>query len=62
MKNEVLKDITEYATQKLKASYGYCGVAKGETMVMINSDDGEGNDIKISIEIKPEKQICKVAE
>lgn len=54
MDNEVLKDITDYAAKKLNAAYGYCGVAEGRTAAMINSDDGNGNDIKISIKLESE--------
>jgi len=54
MENEILKDITEYAKNKLMAAYGFCGVASGSDMAMLNSDDGKGNDIKINITIKPE--------
>tara|TARA_R110000851_G_scaffold100026_3_gene215446 strand:+ start:4453 stop:4617 length:165 start_codon:yes stop_codon:yes gene_type:complete len=54
MENEVLKDIVAYATKKLNEAYGYCGVAEGPEMAMINSDDKAGNDISIIIKIKPE--------
>ena len=54
MENEILKDIVEYAKSKLMAAYGYCGVAEGKTMAMLNSEDGRGNDIKINITLKPE--------
>ena len=54
MKNEVLQDIIDYAKRKLTASYGYCGIAAGPDMAMINADDGAGNDIKIEITVKPE--------
>lgn len=54
MKNPVLKDIVEYASKRLMAAYGYCGVASGDDMAMLNSDDKAGNDIIININIKPE--------
>ena len=54
MKNAILQEIVEFAAQKLKAAYGYCGVATGETAAMLNSDDREGNDIKINISLKSE--------
>ncbi|MEM5529574.1 hypothetical protein WN093_12175 [Gammaproteobacteria bacterium AS21] len=54
MKNEILQDIIDYATKQLNSNYGYCGVAEGEKMAMLNSEDREGNDIKIVIELKPE--------
>lgn len=54
MENEILKDIIDYATRKLNSAYGYCGVAEGPKMAMLNSDDGRGNDIKINIKIEQE--------
>ena len=54
MENVVLQDIVEYATQKLNAYYGYCGVASKDDIAMLNSEDRKGNDIKIVITIKPE--------
>ena len=54
MENEVLKDIIDYATKKLNSAYGYCGVAEGEAMAMLNSEDRKGNDIKIHIKLEPE--------
>lgn len=54
MENEILKDIIAYASRKLNSVYGYCGVAEGPKMAMLNSDDNNGNDIKIVIEIKAE--------
>ena len=54
MENDVLKDIIDYATKRLNSAYGYCGVAEGKTMAMLNSEDRQGNDIKINITLKPE--------
>ena len=54
MENEVLKDIIDYATKRLTAAYGYCGVAEGPEMAMLNSEDRKGNDIKINIKLEPE--------
>ena len=54
MENKVLKDIIGYATMKLNAAYGYCGVAEGPAVAMLNSDDGKGNDIKITIKVETE--------
>ena len=54
MENEVLKDIIDYATRRLDAAYGYCGVAEGTNVAMLNSDDGNGHDIKINIKIEDE--------
>ncbi len=54
MDNEVLEDIIDYATKKLNSNYGYCGVMKGPTIAMLNSEDREGNDIKITFKLEPE--------
>jgi len=54
MENEILKDIINYATKKLNAAYGYCGVAEGPKMAFLNSDDGNCNDIKIKITLEKE--------
>ena len=56
MENDVLKDIIDYATQKLKTAYGFCGVAEGPKMAMLNSFDRQGNDIKIDIKLELEKE------
>jgi hypothetical protein len=54
MKNPVLDDIVRYATNKLNMAYGYCGVASGDDNAILNSDDGNGKDIKIVITLKKE--------
>ena len=54
VKDKVLEDIKNYAVNKLKNEYSYCGSAEGDNAAMLNSDDGQGNDIKITIEISPE--------
>lgn len=54
MKNAVLEDIKKYAMQRLQQSYGFVGVASGDTGAVLNSSDGKGNDILINIEEKPE--------
>ena len=54
MENTILKDIIRYVADRLNINYGFCGVAEGEDMAIINSSDGKGNDIIINIKIKPE--------
>lgn len=55
MQNKTLIKIKDFIVQELKVTGGcYCGVMEGDDMVMINSDDGNGNDIAIKITIKPE--------
>lgn len=49
MTNPVLDRIKKFAIQELQAAYGYCGAAEGDDMVMLNSDDKNGKDIKITI-------------
>lgn len=55
MDNKVLNDIKDYAVKRLKEEYRYCGVGEGEDFIMINSDDGEGCDIKINIKLTPDE-------
>lgn len=52
IQNKILEEIKDYAVQKLNAAYGYCGVAENDEMVHINSDDGKGSDLVITIKIK----------
>ena len=54
IKNPVLEEIKAFAVKRLQEEYGYCGVAENEDMAMINSDDRNGNDIKITIKLEPE--------
>ena len=49
MDNEILEDIKNYAVKRLNEAYGYCGCASGENFSMLNSDDRDGMDIKITI-------------
>ena len=52
MKNEILAEIVEFAKNKLNDHYGFCGVASGDNMAMLNSMDSRGNDIAISVTLK----------
>ena len=54
MENEIMKDIVDYARKKLTAIYGYCGVAEGESNAMLNSDDGRGKSIVITVKLEDE--------
>ncbi len=54
MKNEILEKIKKFAINELNHAYGYCGSAESDDSVMLNSDDNNGNDIKITIKIDPE--------
>ena len=54
MNDKVLEEIKTFAVNKLKNHYGYCGCAEGDDMVMINSDNGKGRGIKITITIEDE--------
>lgn len=42
----VVQEIKKELIEKLQGQFGYCGVAEGDTMIMLNS--GKGN-IKITI-------------
>lgn len=54
MNNAVLDRIKKFAIQELKNEYGYCGSAEGEDFALLNSEDRNGNDIKINIKLIPE--------
>lgn len=54
MDNKVLNEIKEFAVSKLNKEYGYCGLAEGAEVAILNSDDKNGNDIKITIKIEKE--------
>lgn len=54
MENEVMQEIIDFATEKLNSAYGFCGVGSGDNVAMINSSDGEGNDIKITFKVELE--------
>ena len=56
MKNPVLDRIKTFAVQELSNFYGFCSLADGEDMVMINSSDQDGNDIKITIVVKEDEE------
>ena len=54
MDNKSLTKIKEFIIKELKSTSGFCRVIEGDNMIMINSDDGNGNDIIINITIQPE--------
>ena len=54
MKNKALRDIAEFAKKSLQATYGFCGTMTNDNTVILNSDDRNGNDIKIIITLKKE--------
>ena len=54
MENEIMEDIVDYAQKKLTAAYGYCGVAEGKSNAMLNSDDGRGKSIVITVTLEDE--------
>lgn len=52
MDNKILEEIKDFAVQKLKDAYGYCGLAISSEFALLNSDDRKGNDITITIKSK----------
>lgn len=60
MEDEIPEEIKNYAQALLTARYGYCGVSIGGKtdnsyqFAKLNSDNGKGNDIEITIESKEE--------
>lgn len=53
MKNQALNDIKNYAAKRLRQEFGYCGVAEGDNMAMLNSG---GDNEKITIHIKLDRE------
>ena len=56
MKNSVLNEIKDFAVRKLQEEYGYCGVAEGDMMALINSGDKETITIKLKVEVDSEEE------
>jgi len=54
MTNEILEKIKKFAINELNKAYGYCSSAEGDDFAMLNSEDGNGHDIKITIKLEPE--------
>lgn len=52
MKDEVLNDIKKYAISKLQAAYGFVGAAESDEMVLLNSTNDKGEDIKITFKLE----------
>jgi len=52
MNNPTLDKIKNFAVKELKNKYGFCGLADGDDMCIINATDSENKDIIIKIEIK----------
>lgn len=54
MTNETLERIKAFAINELKNAYGYCALAEGDNVAMLNSEDRDGNDVEIAIKISKE--------
>jgi len=54
MDNKVLEDIKNYAIQRLKREYGYCGAAEAPNLALLNSGGGS-EEITIRIDCEKEK-------
>ena len=52
MDNAILDEIKRFAIDRLKGTYGYCGCADAPDFAMLNSEDRDGKDIKITIKIE----------
>lgn len=50
MEKQTMQVIKDFIIEKCQREFGYCGVAEGENMVMINT--GSEKDLIINIEIK----------
>ena len=49
MDNIVLEKIKMFAIQELQNEYGYCGAADAPNIAILNAEDSNGEDIKITI-------------
>lgn len=54
MKNQILTGLLKDLTGKLQNAYGYVGVMEGDDIAILNTDDGQGNDIRIEIKVAKE--------
>ena len=52
--DEVLERIAEFAKDELNNNYGFVGVMKNNELIILNSSDKNGNDIKITIQLMDE--------
>jgi hypothetical protein len=43
VKNKILEEIKIFAKKRLMAEYGYCRIAEGDDMAIINSGKGSEN-------------------
>jgi hypothetical protein len=55
MKNGILKEIMDIAVKKLTDAYGYCGCADSDNKAFLNSDNKNGNDIKIILSLEKDE-------
>ncbi len=52
MKNLILDDIKKHIVMKLNDTYGFCGLADGDNIALINTTNSDGEDIIIEIKEK----------
>jgi len=52
MENESINKITEFAKNEFNLAYGFAGVMSNPEMVIVNTTDEKGKDIKIKITIE----------
>ena len=55
MEDKILEEIKNFAVKKLNETYGSCGCASGDDFAMLNSEDRNGIDIRITIKAKKEE-------
>ena len=48
MDNKILEEIKQFALKRMQQEYGYCGVAEGPNMAILNSG-GEGENLIIKL-------------
>lgn len=54
--NDILNEIKDFAVQKLKDTYGFCGILDNQEMIILNSTDHKCRE-DITIKITTEKEV-----
>lgn len=54
MEDPVLEVIKHFVVVQLQSNYGYCGVMNSKNLAILNSSNGAGKDIEITIKAEDE--------
>lgn len=52
MDNPILDEIVMDLAAKLNAQFGFCGLLNSTDMAILNTDAGDGTDIKITFKVE----------